>query len=58
MWGEAYSYVRTGGPVALMLALLGAERRCWWLVVPMLLALPRILFQYGLVSWAALRGWI
>ncbi len=58
MWGEAYSYVRTGGPVALMLALLGAERRCWWLVAPMLLALPRIALQYGLVSWTALKGWI
>lgn len=58
MWGEAYSYVRTGGPVALLVALIGAERRSWWLVAPMLLALPRILAQYGLVSWQALRGWL
>lgn len=58
MWGEAYSYVRTGGPVALLLALTGVERRRWWLAVPMLLALPRIALQYGVVSWVALRGWL
>lgn len=57
MWGEAYSYARTGGPVALLLALFGLERRRWWLLVPMLLALPRILLQYGFVSWGALRAW-
>ncbi len=58
MWGEAYSYVRTGGPAALLLALIGVERRRWWLLAPMLLALPRIILQYGLVGWVSLRGWL
>jgi hypothetical protein len=56
MWGEAYSYSRTGGPVAVMLALLGVEQRRWWLVVPMLLALPRIALQLGVVAWVAVKG--
>lgn len=57
MWGEAYSYSRTGGPVALLLALIGVEQRRWWLAVPMLLALPRILLQLAVIAWVALRGW-
>ncbi len=56
MWGEAYSYSRTGGPVAVMLALIGVEQRRWWLVAPMLLALPRIALQYGSVSLVAFRN--
>lgn len=56
MWGEAYSYVRTGGPVALMLALVGLEQRRWWLLAPLCLAIPRILFQLLLATLDSLRG--
>lgn len=58
MWSEAYSYVRTGGPVALCLALIGAERHCWWLLAPMAAALPRVVLQILLVSRGALYGWL
>jgi hypothetical protein len=43
--------------VSLLLALIGVEQRLWWLAVPMLLALPRILLQLGAMAWVALRGW-
>lgn len=56
MWWEAYSYTRTAGPVAAMLALLGLESRRWWLAVPMLLALPRIGLQLMWVTMDCLRG--
>ncbi|MCW5963807.1 MAG: hypothetical protein KIT83_07205 [Bryobacterales bacterium] len=56
MWGEAYSYTRTGGPVALMLAFAGLEQRRWWLLAPMCLAIPRILFQLLLAILDSVRG--
>lgn len=56
MWGEAYSYTRTGGPVAMVLALLGLEQRRWWLLLPMGLSLPRIAFQVLLSIIDSIRG--
>ncbi|MCZ2152833.1 MAG: hypothetical protein LC114_02845 [Bryobacterales bacterium] len=58
MWSEAYSYARTGGPVALCLALIGAERRQWWLLAPIAAALPRILLQFLYVGRQAVVGWL
>lgn len=56
MWSEAYSYTRTGGPTAVMLALLGVRQRRWWLVVPMALAIPRVALQYVAMLFDSLRN--
>ncbi len=56
MWTEAYSYTRTGGPVAVMLALYGLQQRRWWLTAPLLLALPRIGFQFVWSILDSVRG--
>lgn len=56
MWGEAYSYTRTGGPVALLLALAGLEQRRWWMLAPLMLALPRIVLQVAFAVLDSLRG--
>ena len=61
MWSEAYSYCRTGGPVAVMLALYGLAQRRLWLTIPMLLALPRIALQYmfvGNVTIHEIKVWL
>jgi hypothetical protein len=55
MWGEAYSYTRIGGPVAVMLALHGVRTRRWWLLLPMAVALPRIALQYVAVILGDVR---
>jgi len=55
MWGEAYSYVRTGGPTAVALALWGLQHRRWSTTIPMLLALPRIGLQLAWVFINALQ---
>ncbi|MCU0227884.1 MAG: hypothetical protein MUF01_09630 [Bryobacterales bacterium] len=56
MWSEAYSYTRTGGPVALLLTLYALEQRRWWLLAPLAFAVPRIAFQIGLSVLESLRG--
>ncbi|MDZ7638493.1 MAG: hypothetical protein U5J83_09635 [Bryobacterales bacterium] len=58
MWAEAYSYARTGAPPAIILAMVGVRDRRWWLLTPMLMALPRVLFQYASMAWVAGRGWL
>jgi hypothetical protein len=44
-WGEAYSFGRTMSPLLMCVALAGVRRRRWWTLAPLLMVLPRILFQ-------------
>jgi hypothetical protein len=44
-WGETYAFGRTMSPLLIFVALAGIERRWWWALTPMVMVLPRILFQ-------------
>jgi hypothetical protein len=53
---DAYSFTRTQTPLMILVALAGVKRRSWWMLAPVALALPRLLFQLGPQWKGILRG--
>lgn len=55
-WAETYAFGRTMSPLLICLALLAVARRFYWNLVPLAMALPRVLFQLGPQWKGILRG--
>ncbi|HWB87180.1 MAG TPA: hypothetical protein VG675_23755 [Bryobacteraceae bacterium] len=46
-WSGAYSFARTMSPLLFFLAVVGAAARRWVFLLPLVMAVPRLLFQLG-----------
>src|SRR5262249_35160222 len=55
-WGEAYSFGRTMSPLLISVALVGVRKRRWYTLFPLVLVLPRILFQLATEFRGVLHG--
>jgi hypothetical protein len=47
IWSDAYAFGRTLAPILIWMALIGISSRTWWYLAPVVMVIPRIVFQYA-----------
>jgi hypothetical protein len=58
VWSEAYAFARTQSPMLLCLFLAGVPLRFWGAGIPLMLCIPRILFQLTPQFYGILHSWM